>query len=273
MTCQISLGYTMPVYLCLPSCEPLLSDDPGDASGPDHAWAQLERDGYVLMYEREVGLEDFRHKFLQKYFNDDAIMRHDPGDRPKDRRRARDVIRYQWRDGDLHLREFEKITITDRADIPGPREHARVMLLDDPEGERLIRRFLELVPPERRQRDGTFGVNLFRTFTDVVSKPHHDREQFVMLYVLDRIGGGAESYLYNAGDVTDDGLVSAGPVFKHQLSPGEILIFQDDLFKHGASPLEASPGGTARRDVLVCTVDDSRTYLASSEDLATLTTI
>jgi hypothetical protein len=254
----------MPVYLCLPPCEPLLSDDPGDAPGPDHAWAQLKRDGYVLMHEREVGLPDnFRHEFLKKYFDDDAIMRHDPGDRPKDRRRARDVIRYQWRDGDLRLREFEKITITDRADIRGPREHARVMLLDDPEGERLVRRFLELVPPEWRQQDGTFGVNLFRTFTNVVSKPHQDEEQFVMLYVLDRIGGGAESYLYNAVDVTDDGLASAGPVFKHQLSPGEILIFQDDLFKHDASPLEA-PEGTARRDVLVCTVDKKETYLAVS---------
>jgi hypothetical protein len=242
-----------------------LTDDSGDASGLDHAWAQLKRDGYVLMHERDVGLGNFRDEFLRKYFNDHAIMRHDPGDRPKDRRRARDVIRYQWRDGDLRLREFEKITITDRADIPGAREHKRVMLLDDPEGERLVRRFLELVPPELRQQDGTFGVNLFRTFTDVVSKPHQDREQFVMLYVLDRIGGGAESYLYNAGDVTDDGLASAGPVFKHQLSPGEILIFQDDRFKHGASPLEALPGGTARRDVLVCTVDSKETYLAASQ--------
>jgi hypothetical protein len=259
MTCQISLGYIMPVYLCLPPCELLLSDDPG----LDHAWAQLKRDGYVLTREREVGLDDFRHEFLRKYFND-AVIHHDAGDLPKDRKRARDVIRYQWHDDDLSLQEFEKITITDRADIPGAREHSRVTLLDDPEGERLIRKFLELVPPEWRQRDGTFGVNLFRTYTDVVSKPHHDHEQFVMLYVLDRIGGGAESYLYNAGDVTDEGVVSAGPVFKHQLSPGEILIFQDDLFKHGASPLEAPPGRTARRDVLVCTVDNKETYLAAS---------
>jgi hypothetical protein len=171
------------------------------------------------------------------------------------------------------LQEFEKITITDRADIPGPREHARVMLLDDPEGERLICRFLELVPPEWRQRDGTFGVNLFRTFTDVVTKPHHDHEEFVILYVLDRVGDGAESYLYNSSDVTEDGLPTAGPVFKHQLNPGEIIIFEDQRFKHGATELEAPPGASARRDVLVCTVDDPRTYLTPSEDLATLTTV
>jgi hypothetical protein len=216
------------------------------------------------MREREAGLPvNFRRDFLRKYF-DDGVMRYDPGDFPVDRTRARDVIWYQWRDGDLDLREFEKITITDRADIPGAREHARVMLLQDPEGERLVRIFLGLVPPEWRQQGGTFGVNLFRTRSDVVSKPHHDNEQFVILYVLDRIGGGAESYLYNAGDVTAEGLASAGPVFKHQLSPGEILIFRDDLFKHGASALEPFSEEPPHRDVLVCTVDKKETYPAVS---------
>jgi hypothetical protein len=78
-----------------------------------------------------------------------------------------------------------------------------------------------------------------------------------MLYVLDRIGGGAESYLYKACN----GASTAGLVFKHQLNSGEILVFEDDLFMHGATPLEPSLGETARRDVLVCTVDKQETYL------------
>ena len=64
------------------------------------------------------------------------------------------------------------------------------------------------MPPERRQPDGTFGVNLFRTFTKVVTKPHHDNEEFIIIYVLDRVGEGAETRLYQPDDVTDDGQVT-----------------------------------------------------------------
>ncbi len=189
------------------------------------------------------------------------MLRHDPGDLPVDRKRARDVIRYGWHGDELRIREHETIVITNRAGIPGKREHRRVLLMDDPLGQKLARTFLSLVPPDRRQGDGTFGVNLFRTFTDVVTTPHHDHEQFVILYVLDRVGDGAESYLYLPEDVTDDGEVVAGPVVKHQLNPGEILVFEDRLFKHGATRLEPPAGGKAQRDVLVCTVDYRTTYL------------
>jgi hypothetical protein len=229
-----------------------------------HARAALNRQGYAVTSDRSIGLpEKFRQNFRGAYFND-LVLRHDEGDRPADRQRARDVIRYQWREDGLDLREHETITITDRADIPGKRDHSRVMLLDDPQAEKLVRTFLALVPPGRRQADGTFGVNLFRTFTDVVTKPHHDHEQFVMLYVLERVGGGAESYLYRPDDVGDDGEPTAGPVLWRQLNPGEILLFEDGLFKHGATPLEAPPGEPAMRDVLVCTVDYRKTYLAAS---------
>jgi hypothetical protein len=241
-----------------------LSDNPrGNApAGLRRAWASLERQGYALTNDRKIGLPaSFRDEFLRSYFNND-VMRHDDGDFPVDRKRARDVIRYYWRGEDLELREHETITITNRADIPGKRDHTRVMLLENAQAEELICRFLELVPPGRRQTDGTFGVNLFRTYTDVVTKPHHDNEQFIMLYVLDRIGDGAESYLYRPRDVTKEGVTIRGPVFKEQLNPGEIMIFEDELFKHGATPLQAPPDEIARRDVLICTVDNRRTYLA-----------
>jgi hypothetical protein len=228
--------------------------------GPDHSWAALADQGYVLTDEQEIGLAGLRESFLNKYFND-SVLRRDVGDWPVDRKRARDVVKYGWHGDELHVEEHETIVITNRAGIPGKREHARVWLLDDPEADHFVRTLLDLIPPDRRQREGTFGVNLFRTFTDVVTKPYHDYEQFVILYVLDRVGDGAESYLYRPEDITDDGRPLAGPVVKHQLSPGEILIFEDRLFKHGATPLVPSPSGEAHRDVLVCTVDYRTTYL------------
>jgi 2OG-Fe dioxygenase len=224
-------------------------------------WSELKRQGYAITNDQSIGLpEKFRPNFLGTYFND-WTLRHDEGDWPVDRQRARDVIRYQWYGGRLSLRQHDAITITDRADIPGQREHARVKLLDDPQTEGLIRAFLQLVPEDRREADGTFGVNLFRTFTNVVTKPHHDYEQFIITYVLDRIGDGAETYLYAPADVTDDGEIKALPILWQQLNPGDILIFEDKLFKHGATPLTNPPDGTARRDALICTVDDRGTYL------------
>lgn len=217
--------------------------------------------GYLVTSDQEIGLsEDFRAEFLANYFNS-GLLRHDDGDMPADRERARDVVQYQWHDDGLHMREHESITITDRADIAGKREHARVWLLDDRGAADLARALLGLVPPERRRDNGTFGINLFRTFTNVVTKPHHDKEEFIVLYVLDRVGDGAESYLYLPWDVNEMGQALAEPVFQRQLNPGDILMFEDKRFKHGATPLECPAEGQARRDVLVCTVDYESTYL------------
>jgi hypothetical protein len=235
----------------------------------DDVWAALTNDHHVMLDDKMVGLpNNFRKNFLDKYFND-KTLRHDEGDWPADRERARDVVEYEWRDDCLHLREYEEITLIDRAGIPGKREHARVWLLDDPEAEQFVRACLSLVPSGQRQHKGTFGINLFRTFTNVVTKPHHDDEQFIILYVLDRIGDGAESYLYDPGDVTDTGEPTSDPVRKHQLNPGQILIFEDKFFKHGATPLVPPPGGKAKRDVLVCTVNYPESYPRDAEPALT----
>lgn len=239
-----------------------MSDDPNGKPDLEHVWAALAGQGYVLTREDEISLPDkFRDNFVQAYFTDEHI-RHDRGDWPVDRKRARDVVRYWWRDDELSLREHRTIAITDRASIPGRRVHSRIRLLEDAQAEEFIRSLLSLVPPGRRKRTGTFGVNLFRTYTDVVTKPHRDNEELIILYVLDRKGEGAESYLYNPADVTSEGEVIGDPVLQQQLNPGDIMIFDDARFKHGATPLEALPDGTAMRDVLVCTVDDRDTYLS-----------
>jgi hypothetical protein len=238
-----------------------VSDDSARTVVLDRIWASLAGQGYVLTDDQEIGLpEEFRENFRQAYFNE-KVLRHDPGDLPVDRLRARDVIRYHWLEDRLHLQEHERITLTDRAGIEGEREHSRVRLLRDPQAEQLIRAFLSLVPAARRQVDGTFGVNLFRTYTDVVTTPHHDDEEFIFLYVLNRVGGGAESYLYHPDDDPD----SRPPVLRHQLNPGQILVFEDKRFKHGATPLLSAPGVNAMRDVLVCTVDYWSSYLGAGQ--------
>jgi hypothetical protein len=233
-------------------------------AGLNDIWASLARYGYALTSDQALALpEKFRENFWPTYFND-QVLHHDDGDMPADRQRARDVIGYRWCDGQLELEEHETITITDRASIPGKRDHARVMLLEDPQAEDLVHSLLNLVPPEWRKSHGTFGVNLFRTFTNVVSKPHHDHEEFIILYVLDRVGEGAKSYLYRPEDVSPAGKPTGKPVFNQQLNSGEILIFKDENFMHGATKLKPGPEGMTRRDVLVCTVDYPETYLKAS---------
>jgi hypothetical protein len=246
-----------------------VNDDPARDASVGHAAvrASLASRGYALTSDKSIGLaEKLRQNFCDAYFNP-WTLRHDAGDFPVDRQRARDVIRYRWEADQPDLKRHDTITITDRADIPGRREHSRVELLEDPQARELISALLQLVPPSRRQPEGTFGVNLFRTFTNVVTKPHHDHEEYIITYVLNRVGGGAETYLYNPADVTEDGRVTASAVLRQQLDPGDIIIFEDERFKHGATPLTDPPGGTAVRDVLVCTVDKRETYLGTDAAL------
>lgn len=209
--------------------------------------------GFAVTSDQAVGLpEKFRENFVQTYFVD-GVIRHDEGDSPIDRKRARDVVHYEWHDGELQLEEYETISIKDRAGIKGERIHARVRLLGDPQAVELIKTFLALIPPDRRQSSGTFGVNLFRTYTNVVTAPHRDDEEFIFIYVLNRVGGGAETHLYDVKGVIAD--------FEHQLQPGELIVFDDDRYLHDASPLVPDPDGKAMRDALVCTVDYETTYL------------
>lgn len=240
-----------------------MSDDSSPSDPPDlsHVWKGLASNGYALIPDWDLGVsDDSREQFHKRYFGDD-VLRHDEGDFPPDRKRARDVIHYIWSDSGLELREYETITITDRADIKGKREHKRVEILEDPQAKHLVETLLDLVPPGRRQPEGTLGVNFFRTYTDVVTKPHHDHEEYIFLYLMHRDGGGAESYLYRDYEPFNGGPPDEPALDYRQLSPGELLIFEDSLFTHGATPLEPLPDGTAMRDMIVFTVDYPETYL------------
>jgi hypothetical protein len=213
----------------------------------------ITEQGYALAAEWDIGLPSKCARNLQETYFDGGQLRCDRGDRPTDRERARDVVLYEWNNGKLTLGEYETVAIRDRGEIKGERIHKRIETLFDRQFRDVIETFLSLVPEYRRQPRGTFGVNLFRTHTDVVIKPHQDDEEFVIIYILDRVGDGAESYLYERDE--------REMVLRTQLNPGDLMILEDSRFKHGATPLTPPPSGQARRDVLVCTVDYPTTYL------------
>ena len=207
----------------------------------------LTTKGYARATDDALGVPPhFRKLLVQRYF-DGGALRSDVPDVPADRERARDVVRYAWQDEAVELEEHDTVAIINRGEQAGVREYNRVHTLDDDLFEPWIAMVLSLVPTERRAEAGTFGVNLMRTHTLVVTKPHRDDEEFIITYVVDRVGEGAETHLYDpeTGEV----------VFRVQLDPGDLLIFEDKRFLHNVTRLEPWPGSPAHRDALVCTVD------------------
>lgn len=226
-----------------------------DPTALELARKKLDTDGFAVVRDQELGLPvDIRDHIHRTYFNADHLRRHD-FDIPADRERARDVIRYTWAGDRLELAEHDTVAIEGGGEHPARREFERVELLADELFCDWIAGALALVPTGRRQTRGTFGVNLFRTHTKVVTKPHQDDAEYVLIYVLERVGSGAESALYP---------VDSDDVVHHStLEPGDLIIFRDSVFRHTATPLVPPPGGRAHRDVLVCTVDYPGTYLTA----------
>jgi hypothetical protein len=204
-------------------------------------WHALESDGYAVTGDRSIGLpHKFRPNFRGAYFND-WTLRHDDGDMPVDRLRARDVIRYHCHDGRLGLQRHEAITITDRAGIKGRREHARVELLDDPQARELIQVLLHLVPPA----DSGHGA---RAAISVRLAPGDDAErafQALKDHLLRDPPWNAEVTVTRDHQSQPHKVDATGPAF--------------DAFRRacadtpGRSPVEAGSGGSAGgRRVVPC---------------------
>jgi hypothetical protein len=217
----------------------------------DLARKQLVTDGFATISDSELGLPaGVRHHIHRTYFNERHLHVYD-FDTPADRERARDVVRYERLGDDVRLTEHDTIAIANRDGKPY-RDFRRVELLGDARFRAWISAALSLVPVPHRQHRGTFGINLFRTHTDVVTRPHQDGEEYIVIYLLERVGSGAETYLYDG---------TTGEVVHHStLQPGDLVIFRDDAFLHTATPLRPPPGGPAHRDALVCTVNYHDTY-------------
>jgi hypothetical protein len=216
----------------------------------------LAKHHFAFVTDAELGLPvELRSHIAARFFTDEVLE----GDHPavhQDRDRARDVIRYTWSRDGLTLKEHDEVEIRDRSGFAGTRSVTRVWLLDDPHMRTWIETVLALVPSHLRQEDGTFGVNFFRTRNTVVAGPHQDDEEYVLVYVVDKCGGGAESTLHNVADPEEI-------IYKVTLEPGDLLIFRDDTFLHSVSPLTATGSAPTRRDAIVCTVNYPDTYALS----------
>jgi 2-oxoglutarate-Fe(II)-dependent dioxygenase family protein len=219
----------------------------------DRIWEELSKQDHAVAGDAELGLgPEVRPHILRTYFTA-RILENDHPAVHRDRDRARDVIRYRWSGDRLHLREHDVTEIRDRSGVPGPRAHARVLVLSDPVMTEWVRTVLALIPPHLRQDEGTFGVNFLRTRTTVVSGPHHDQEEYVVVYVADKRGSGAETTLHSVDD-------PAKIVHRVTLAPGQMIVFRDAAFLHDASPLIGAAGRPAQRDAVVCTVNYRDTY-------------
>ena len=215
-----------------------------DGASINRVQSNLIEHGYAVVSEDEIeGLSGIR-KHMMSYFVDDVLKQPD-NDTPPDRKRARDVIAYEWHDDGFNsVKLTESPTITLRRPNGDRDEYSRVVLLQHAYGFRFAVTVLSLVPPCWRHRSGTLGINLLRTFTDVVTRPHQERSgQFIGIWVIDKHGDGAETYLY---DLFTPGRL----VFQQKLTAGELIIFNDELFLHGATALEPV-NDFAQRDVIV----------------------
>lgn len=219
---------------------------------PD-VWDALRLEGYAVVSFPQLGLPEETVEPLHRRFFDDEVLEPDMAEVHKDRDRARDVVRYSWDDDALTLAEHDTITISDRSGYTGTRTPRRVLTLEHRDAESWIAGVLSLVPPEERQRQGTFGVNMFRTRTHVVSGPHQDDEEWVIIAVLANNADGARTSLL---PVDDPGT----PALETTLRPGRLLIFRDASFLHCTTPLEPRGDTAPCRDALVCTVNYPSTY-------------
>lgn len=226
-------------------------------------WQQVRGDGYVVASDDRLasGTEygfgrDFRDYLEANWFHGGRLYRDPYGVPPHDRERARAVFRYSWEDENLAVTPHDTADIGGRSYTDVARRNYPNMaatMLDNPVMADWLKAAIPLIPPELRDEHSTFGMNLFRTHSDVVTGPHRDDEKYVLLYVIDKHGLGAESSLYEPG--------SNDPFYVATLNPGEFMLFDDQRFQHSASPLEPNTDGTPpSRDTVVCTFNKPETY-------------
>jgi len=232
---------------------------PEFAPNLEAAWEMLQTQGWVLISDknRDLGLDpSFRPYVLKHYFNKRGLLQPETYDvKPYDRLRARDVVKFNWRNLDEPLTEDDSTTIAPKDYSSQARTYKRTELVHDKRFNRWLEAQSMLMPgvshhPTIEENPIHIGVNLFRTFTDVVNSPHRDSTGFVSVFVVDKHGEGATSELYREGSQT--------PFLRHPLQPGQELVFDDTQFLHSATPLIPASDGKAHRDTIICTYDFHR---------------
>ena len=223
----------------------------------------LQTKGYCILRDSDLGFSQNDRALINAFYNETVLQNDLPNVYPVDRLRARDVVRYRWQEKKVFIAEHSSIKIKTPKETLGNhphevvREYKRTFILDESAFRRIIEHLLQMIPPEERQSQGTIGVNLFKTFSDVVSGPHQDGVQFVGIYIPDRNCAGSETTLasINKPDET---------IFNRSLEIGDFLIFRDKDFIHSVSPLKPPTrnNGSMFRNALILTVDYKSSYQA-----------
>jgi hypothetical protein len=236
-------------------------------------WGCLEHKGYVLISDLDkFGFgSNFRAHLGERYFSDGDLLAYEHYSNvfPPDRERARDVVSYLRNGSMVEIHEHHTTAIGARSYDDRPDEariYNRFFVTHDAIFRAWLQFVLSLVPPRSRDIEGTVGVNLFRTHSSVVNdeKPHQDDEQWVGIFLRDKLCDGAETVLYES---REDGTARPEPTFRAILQAGDFFFFDDQRFHHKATKLVA-PTNSADveanqlfRETVIVTVDKPSTYL------------
>ena len=148
---------------------------------------------------------------------------------------ARDVVRYD-RGCDkpaADVYSLESIAHTDGTD-----DYPRFEIIEDRRTFQIPGRILELVPHDMRRFAGRMSADYFRYSPGTRSDAHQDKfGDIVVIWVLARNGGGAESFLTT---------LEGKDVLRGPIAAGQVLVFRDEMFLHGVTPL-----ASGERDVLI----------------------
>jgi hypothetical protein len=200
---------------------------------------QLAVHGFTSLTDATLGVSvPFRAELEARYFTE---LEPDLPSVHVDRDRARDVLGYAYRPGGL-----VEIWRSDQL-RGGDRDHRRVDLTAYEQTCRWAAAVISLVPERRRMAEGTFTIHLFRTRTVVTETVHRDDARYVAVYVVNRVGSGAETRLTADQEGHDT-------VFATTLEPGQLLMFRDDVFWHATTALTGDVD-QARREAFVCTIN------------------
>src|SRR2546430_498592 len=122
------------------------------------AWSELRTQGYTVVTDTDLGMREGARDHLAQTFFSSEVLESDIPEVHEDRDRARDVVRYEWVGDTVTLTEHDTVELTNRSGYAGKRSHARVEVLHDSVMREWVSVVLSLVPKEKRQPRGTFGV-------------------------------------------------------------------------------------------------------------------
>jgi hypothetical protein len=193
------------------------------------------RQGWALTSATEMGLDSAAAKTALS-----PALAPDPHGAGK--MKALDVVTYERDGAHLMVAEAQSTAI---AGVPGVSARCYLVRKPDgtpgtPMGDLAARAALQMVPASLRRASGRMSATYLRYGPGAEATAHRDKfGDMVVIWVLDREGDGGESFLLTP---------SHEDVFRRSLMPGEMVIFADELFLHGVTPMR---GEGASRDALI----------------------